>query len=81
MESKSLLNNHRDRYINIGLNVAYYRKKKGLSQLDLSEKSGISRGFMSAIEASGMPVGMSFETFFNIADALEVEPHNLLEFR
>jgi len=64
MGSKPLSHKHNKRYINIGLNIAYYRKKKELSQLDLAEKAGISRGFMSAIEASRMTVGMSFETFF-----------------
>jgi len=72
---------HGDKYIKIGWNIAYHRKAKGMTQLQLAEKANISRSFISAIEASKMTVGMSFETFFDIAEALEIEPHKLLEFR
>ncbi len=65
----------------IGLNIAYYRKSKGLTQLDLAEKSDISRTFMGHIEAANMPVGMTLETLLDIATALEIEPCKLLEIR
>ena len=72
---------HREKYIKIGLNIAYYRKEKGMSQLELAEKAGISRSFISVIEAPRMPIGISFESLFEIADALEIDPHKLLMFR
>ena len=81
MSFKPISYKHKDKYVKIGWNIAYYRKAKGMSQLDLAEKANISRGFISSIEASNMSVGMSFETFFDIADALEIEAHKLLEFR
>lgn len=65
----------------IGLNIAYYRKTKGLTQLALSEKANISRVFMGHIEAPNIPVGMSLETLLDIAAALEIEPCKLLEIR
>ena len=65
----------------IGLNIAYYRKSKGLTQLDLAEKADISRTFMGHIEAANMTVGMTLETLLDIAGALEIAPYKLLEMR
>jgi len=40
---------HSEKYIALGLNIALYRKKKGLMQEALAEKVGISRTHMSNI--------------------------------
>ncbi|SHM11009.1 helix-turn-helix domain-containing protein [Ruminococcus flavefaciens] len=37
------------KYIQLGLNIAYYRKLQGLTQEELAEISGISRSHISAI--------------------------------
>ena len=65
----------------LGLNIVYYRKLMGLNQEDLAKKVGISRTHLGNIEAPNMLVAPSLETFFNIADALQVEPHKLLIFK
>lgn len=65
----------------IGLNIAYYRKLKGLSQLQLAERINISRTHMSNIEAPNMPTSISLETLFDIADALEIPAAWLLTFQ
>ena len=49
-------NKHEQEYKMIGLNIAYYRKLAGLSQLQLAESIGISRTHMSNIEAPNMPL-------------------------
>lgn len=67
-------------YKMIGLNIAYYRKLKGLTQLQLAESVNISRTHMSNIEAPNMPTSVSLETLFEIADALEIPVANLLMF-
>ena len=41
-------NNHiafenKDYYIEIGLNISFYRKREGMTQEALAEKSGVSR--------------------------------------
>ena len=68
-------------YKMIGLNISYYRKLKGLTQLQLSEKINISRTHMSNIEAPNMPTSISLETLLDIADALEIPAKNLLFFQ
>ncbi len=70
-----------DEYKMIGLNISYYRKLKGLTQLELSEKINISRTHMSNIETPNMPTSISLETLFDIADALEIPATNLLHFQ
>ena len=54
------------------------RKLKGMSQEKLAEKAGISRSLLSSIEAPGIANGFSLEVFFNISDALEIDPADLI---
>lgn len=65
----------------IGLNIAYYRKLKGLSQMQLAEKANISRTHLSNIEVPNMPTSISLETLFDIAEILNVPAAYLLSFR
>ena len=69
------------RYIEIGLNVAYFRKLRNLTQEDLAEKAGLSRSHLSAIEAPNIIKTFSLELLFDLADALNIEPCKLMEFR
>ena len=69
------------RYVEIGLNVAYFRKLRNLTQEELAEKAGISRSYLSAIEAPNIVKTLSLELLFNLADALDIEPFRLLEFK
>ena len=72
-------NSQKSRYINLGLNIAFYRKLRGLTQEKLAEKVDISRTHMSRIETADCAV--SLDVVFNIADALEVEPCKLFELK
>ena len=72
---------HRDNYIEIGLNISFYRKRIGMTQEQLAEKSGLSRNFISTIEAPNIVKPLSLEALFNIAEALDIEAHKLLEIR
>lgn len=72
---------HEREYKMIGLNIAYYRKLNGLSQMQLAEASGISRTHMSNIEAPNMPTSISLETLMDIADVLQIPVKNLLTFK
>ena len=67
-------------YKMIGLNIAYQRKLKGLSQMDLAEAANISRTHLSTIEAPNMPTTISLDTLLNIADALEIPVEVLVHF-
>ncbi len=68
-----------DRYRSLGLNIAYYRKKKGFSQEKLAELCEISRTHMSRIENADCAV--SLDVVFRLADILEVETAKLFENR
>ena len=49
-----------------------------MSQEQLAEKASMSRSHLSAIEAPGIARPFSLEVFYNIADALEVDPADLI---
>ena len=68
-----------ERYITLGLKIAYYRKKRGYTQENLAEKVGISLNFLAQVEGTGTIRGISLETLFKMADALQVAPSKLLE--
>lgn len=72
---------NRDKYIALGLNIAYYRKREGMTQDQLAEKAGLSRSYLGEIEAPNMITAMSLEVVFNIAQALKMPASKLLEFR
>ena len=68
-----------ERYITLGLKIAYYRKKRGYTQENLAEKVGISLNFHAQVEGTGTIRGISLETLFKMADVLQVAPSKLLE--
>lgn len=70
-----------EQYIQIGLNIAYFRKLRGLTQLQLAEAVNLSRTHISNIEAPNMVTSLSLEKLLDIADALDINPSELLVFR
>lgn len=71
--------NHYDKMHSLGLNIAYYRKKKNISQIKLAEMINISRTHISRIETA--ECAPSLEVIFDICDALEIEPAKLFEIK
>ncbi len=71
---------NRDRFIQLGIVISTLRKMKGWSQERLAEEAHISRSLLSAIEAPGLAHSFSLEVFFNLADALEIDPVELLRY-
>lgn len=76
--SKEVGFKNRDRFIELGLTIASLRKMQGLSQEQLAEKAKISRSHLSSIEAPNIIRPFSLEVLYNIADALDVNPADLL---
>ena len=68
-----------ERYITMGLKIAYYRKKAGYTQEVFAEKIGKSVNFMSQVEGTGTVRGVSLETLFKMAEVLGIPPSKLLE--
>lgn len=68
-----------EQYRQLGLNITYYRKARGLSQMQLAEQVEISRTHMSRIENCDCAV--SLDVVFSIAQALEVPVSKLFESR
>lgn len=69
---------NRDRFIQLGIAISTLRRIRGLSQEELAFKAEISRSHLSAIEAPGTAHGFSLDVFFNICDALDADPSELI---
>lgn len=65
----------------LGLNIAYYRKLKGMIQAQLAQEVGISRTHISNIEAPKMATQISVETLLKVADVLDIKTWKLFAFR
>lgn len=79
--AKEVSRENRRNYVELGLNIAYYRKRAGLTQEQLAERVDISRSHLSAIEAPNIIRPFSLEILFDLAQALGIQPNKLLEFR
>ena len=76
--SKEVSFKNRDRFIQLGIAISTLRKMRGLSQEKLAERAGISHSLLSSIEAPGVAKAFSLEIFYDIADALDVDPADLI---
>ncbi len=65
----------------LGLNVTYYRKLKGMTQVELAKAVDLSRTHISNLEAPGMKTSISLEKLFDIADVLDVPVKKFFDFR
>ena len=70
---------YKAQYEKFGLNIVYYRKRKKLTQLQLTELVVVDRSHISAIELGN--VGVSFDVLFKISEVLGVAPKDLFDFR
>ena len=70
---------YQEQYIRFGLKVQYYRKLRGLTQEAFADKIGKSWSFVAKIESPTRAFGVSMETLFKIAEALEVPVSKLFE--
>ncbi len=68
-----------DRYITLGLKIAYYRRKSGFTQEYFAELIDKSVSFVGQVEGPGTIRGISLETLFKIAQVLKISPSKLLE--
>lgn len=71
---------HFDKYKQIGLKIAYYRKFRGLTQEELAEQVGLTPAFIGHVEAPNIAKAISLDTLFDIAEVLDVPPERFLQF-
>lgn len=71
---------HAEKYRQIGLKIAYYRKLRGFTQEELAEQVGVTPAFIGHLEAPNIKKALSLDTLFDIADTLEIQPRKFLDF-
>ena len=69
----------KDKYVKLGLNIAYYRRLRKYTQLELCERLDIDRSYISKIELEN--AGVSLDVLFRLSDVLEVPTYKFFEFR
>ena len=79
VDAEKLSEKERDFLKNIGFRVQFMRKKAGLSQAELAERSGLADSTISHLESTSI-YAVSFVVLFRIASALDIEPKTLLDF-
>lgn len=57
----------------IGANIKHYRVLAKLTQIQLSEKAGISISYLSKLEAAGCDKSLSIAALNQIANVLNIE--------
>ena len=72
-------NEHFVTWLMIGLNILHYRKEQGMTQMQLAEKSDISRNYLQRIETAVS--SCTVDTLIDIAAALKIPLAKLFEFR
>ncbi|MCI2105467.1 MAG: helix-turn-helix domain-containing protein [Intestinimonas sp.] len=71
---------HSEKYRQIGLKIAYYRKLRGLTQEELAEQVGLTPAFIGHVEAPNINKAVSLDTLFDIAEVLDISPDRFLLF-
>ena len=69
-----------EKYRQIGLKIAYYRKLRGLTQEELAGKAGLTPAFVGHLEAPNISKVLSLDTLFQIADILDIPAYKFLVF-
>lgn len=64
--------------VNLGIHVRQLREKKGLSQQDLADDCSINKSQIARLEVAKVNTGV--KTLVKIANALDIEPKELLNF-
>ncbi len=68
-----------ERYRMLGLNIAYYRRLRGLTQLELAELLNIDRTHISSVESGSG--GVSLDVLFDFEKKLNIPLKELFDFR
>lgn len=71
---------HAEKYRQIGLKIAYYRKLRGFTQEELAEQVGLTPAFVGHLEAPNITKALSLDALFDIAAVLDVPPSKFLSF-
>ncbi len=67
-----IFNSDEQLYSTIGVNIKYFRKRAGMTQYELSKKSGVSLSYISKLESQKCFKSISISTLNSIANVLDI---------
>ena len=71
---------YQNKFRELGLKIAYYRKLRGMTQEQLAEAVGLSPVFIRHVEAPGIDKTVSLGTLFAIAETLDIPAYKFFMF-
>ena len=71
--------NQRKYYRTLSLNLRYYRDRLEMTQMQVADLAGCSPKYISLLETACFENPPSLPMLFFLADALQVEPYQLLK--
>ncbi len=80
-KNEGMTEERRQKYVQLGLTISFYRKMRGYTQGGLAKAVGLSRTHISNLEAPGTKTSISLEKLFDIADVLNVPIGKFFDFR
>lgn len=78
-ESDKMNMKYKELYKVLGLKISYYRKLRGLTQQQLSDKLDIETSSLGAVESPNINRTISLDTLFKIAEILEIPAYKFLK--
>lgn len=72
-------NEYKGILLDIGIKIGYYRRKAGMTQAELAERTGLTLSYISQLESPNLPYCPSVKSLFTIAKALGVKASKLID--
>ena len=72
-------NEYKGILLDIGIKIGYYRRKSGMTQAELAERTGLTLSYISQLESPNLPYCPSVKSLFTIAKALGVKASKIID--
>lgn len=72
-------NEYKGILLDIGIKIGYYRRRAGMTQAELAERTGLTLSYISQLESPNLPYCPSVKSLFTIAKALGVKASKLID--
>ena len=67
------------KYKTLSLNLRYYRSRLQMTQEQVASEAGISSKYLSLIESDSFHNPPTLEVVFDLAEALDIKPHQVFK--
>jgi len=72
-------NEYKGILLDIGIKIGYYRRKAGMTQAELAERTGLTLSYISQLESPNLPYCPSVKSIFTIAKVLGIKAAKIID--